>query len=148
MVALVLCACGCGRPTEKPTHRWLRNHTPAAKARKLRYAQKDPALMNARAKAWRDDPANRETYLASKRRNQAKRWHRQRAGSTDVDSAYEYMQVLLGDPCSYCGSRAEVADHIVPVADGGGSDWDNLTAACAWCNGSKHSRSLLTFLAA
>lgn len=40
----------------------------------------------------------------------------------------------------------EHVDHIDPVARGGSSAWDNLTAACAICNCSKGPKSLLMFL--
>ena len=40
----------------------------------------------------------------------------------------------------------EHVDHIQPIARGGTGSWDNLTAACAFCNGSKNSRTLLDFM--
>ena len=66
-----------------------------------------------------------------------------------TDEARAYVPVLLCDPCSYCGETPKriVIDHIVPVASGGTSEWDNLTAACASCNFSKGGKSLLRFLA-
>lgn len=48
--------------------------------------------------------------------------------------------------CVYCGQEATQVDHIVPRADGGGHDLDNLVAACARCNGMKGSRSQASFL--
>jgi 5-methylcytosine-specific restriction endonuclease McrA len=59
-----------------------------------------------------------------------------------------YPAILLGDPCSYCGAPAEHIDHIVPLRRGGSGDWDNLTAACAACNMSKSTKSLLAFMLA
>jgi hypothetical protein len=51
-----------------------------------------------------------------------------------------------GFTCQYCGRSApEVelhVDHVVPVAEGGGNDPGNLTAACVDCNLGK-SDSLL-----
>jgi hypothetical protein len=48
--------------------------------------------------------------------------------------------------CQYCGSHPPKAilhvDHIVPVADGGENDEDNLTTSCAACNLGKGARSL------
>lgn len=36
--------------------------------------------------------------------------------------------------CVYCGSPANVVDHIKPVYDGGMNDIANLVAACSRCN--------------
>jgi 5-methylcytosine-specific restriction endonuclease McrA len=62
------------------------------------------------------------------------------------DATIEYLRILRGDICSYCGKPAGTVDHIVPVASGGTNDWDNLTSACSSCNSRKHDRSLLAFL--
>ncbi len=61
--------------------------------------------------------------------------------------AIEYAEVLLRDPCSYCGDPAGEIDHIAPVFEGGKSNWENLTAACKSCNSAKHTRSMLHFFA-
>jgi len=58
----------------------------------------------------------------------------------------EWIEILAGDPCSYCGLPAESVDHIVPPGRGGTDEWDNLTAACLSCNSSKNNRSLWNFL--
>lgn len=60
--------------------------------------------------------------------------------------SHEYTFVLAADPCSYCGRGAGSIDHIDPVALGGSSGWENLTAACQYCNGAKGAKPLLTFL--
>lgn len=60
--------------------------------------------------------------------------------------AEEYVEVLRGDPCCYCGARMEHVDHIEPIIRGGSGDWDNLTAACAACNLRKQRRPLLAYL--
>jgi hypothetical protein len=59
----------------------------------------------------------------------------------------DYQAILLADPCCYCGAPCEAIDHIDPVARGGDGDWANFTAACASCNGSKHARPLLLWMA-
>lgn len=52
--------------------------------------------------------------------------------------AVEYWRILLNDPCCYCGTAGPVLiDHITARARGGGESWENLTAACPRCNGSK-----------
>lgn len=51
-----------------------------------------------------------------------------------------------GFTCRYCGAMAPavrlVVDHVVPVADGGSDDPDNLVAACVECNAGKADRPL------
>lgn len=48
--------------------------------------------------------------------------------------------------CQYCGAKAPdvklVVDHIIPIAQDGTSDLDNLTVACEPCNLGKGARIL------
>lgn len=60
--------------------------------------------------------------------------------------AVEYGEVLIDDPCSYCGGRGGEIDHVVPLKSGGTHAIDNLTAACPRCNRSKGARGLLPCL--
>lgn len=75
---------------------------------------------------------------------QIKMWARIRKLTPD---AQDYAEILVRDPCAYCGEPTEQIDHIDPVALGGTSDWDNLTGACQSCNARKEARPLLVFLA-
>lgn len=46
--------------------------------------------------------------------------------------------------CQYCGSKDGknmTVDHVIPKSLGGKSTWENLVAACKFCNAKKHSRS-------
>lgn len=63
-------------------------------------------------------------------------------------TAMPHIELLLRDPCSYCGERKPGIgiDHIVPRSAGGPNDWTNLTACCNQCNGRKHAKPLLTAL--
>jgi 5-methylcytosine-specific restriction endonuclease McrA len=36
--------------------------------------------------------------------------------------------------CTYCGGRANTADHVVPLVLGGSHDLANLVACCRRCN--------------
>jgi HNH endonuclease len=58
----------------------------------------------------------------------------------------DYVAIIKGDPCSYCGAPMEHVDHIVPFSAGGPTDWENLAPACARCNHRKSSKSLVFFL--
>lgn len=78
------------------------------------------------------------------------RWRaNQRRRGAPVDlTGLAYYDVLIHDPCSYCGAPPpSIVDHIVPLSAGGTSSWDNLTAACGPCNAAKGNKSLLLFLA-
>lgn len=44
---------------------------------------------------------------------------------------------ILSGPCTYCGGWSSCVDHVVPVARGGTSIVENLTAACDRCNSQK-----------
>lgn len=49
-----------------------------------------------------------------------------------------YYDVLYSGPCAYCGSTVpRVVDHVLPIAQGGFSDPDNLVPACTFCNAEK-----------
>lgn len=80
---------------------------------------------------------NREYFRAYFREQQ--RWRR----FGKDDESLEYADILLNDPCSYCGGPADTIDHITPTTRGGTSEWSNLTAACMRCNQSKRNRPLL-----
>lgn len=42
--------------------------------------------------------------------------------------------------CQYCGSRAESIDHVIPKSRGGEHVWENVVAACRYCNARKMNR--------
>ena len=50
--------------------------------------------------------------------------------------------------CGYCGERGGrlECDHILPVAQGGGHDMENLTTACRPCNRQKRDKTLAEWL--
>ena len=39
--------------------------------------------------------------------------------------------------CHWCGGHANTADHVTPIADGGGHELTNLVAACTPCNSAR-----------
>jgi len=49
------------------------------------------------------------------------------------------------ETCQYCGAqpgRAQLTlDHVVPRAQGGRSEWENVVSACAGCNHRKGGRT-------
>ncbi len=84
-------------------------------------------------------------YAASRQAYDKRR--RQRTYTQDDKTM---MDVLRGDPCSFCGGRSDrermAVDHIVALENGGTDDWTNMAAICRPCNASKKNRSVLDFM--
>lgn len=80
-------------------------------------------------------------------------WVQARGGPLLGVETQDFVEMLLDDPCCYCGTRTPRAvgtrpgritiDHIIPMLSGGGDTWANLTAACPSCNSRKGARPLL-----
>lgn len=75
---------------------------------------------------------------------------RSRYGKPDRRSTSRLrLQILARDgfTCRYCGAKAPRVelhvDHVIAVADGGGSEADNLVTACRDCNQGKGSRTIM-----
>jgi len=55
-----------------------------------------------------------------------------------VPFSRENIYTRDGDTCQYCNqmfARTELTfDHVVPVAQGGGKDWENIVTCCIRCN--------------
>jgi 5-methylcytosine-specific restriction endonuclease McrA len=72
---------------------------------------------------------------------------RKKPRSRDVRSSeVEGVELLLRDPCAYCGEAGQVNDHIDPISRGGVNEFDNLTRACFRCNMAKNAIPLLRWL--
>ena len=54
----------------------------------------------------------------------------------------EFERRFPGQPCFYCGGKAESVDHFVPRAAGGKNVASNLVPACNRCN---HMKGAFTF---
>lgn len=120
------------------TKRWRERHPGARRGEGVRRYERNREQIIAASTAWnRDNDERRREIVATSHRK-----HGQRDRSYDV-AAQEYAAILFGDPCSYCGGLCEVIDHVDAVAKGGGTGWDNLTAACNDCNARKHATPLL-----
>jgi hypothetical protein len=107
--------------------------------------------------AWRKANPERNAKLKrewdaanpDKVRSNSWRQGQRRRKAPPTPAARDYVEVLNGDPCAYCGGPMEEKDHIVPLFDGATeTDWSDLTASCLKCNRSKGTKSLLLFLLA
>lgn len=57
---------------------------------------------------------------------------------------YEYILILLKDPCVYCGELGcDSIDHIDPLSKGGLNGWENYAPAHKDCNNDKQDGSIL-----
>lgn len=120
------------------------NNARAKRAYQQRLQRENPEHKRAVNRRWAANqaPENRAVW------NHYNRIRRLSSGVAHIsDETRDYMGSLLGDPCSYCGSRQTGIDHIDPIVNGGGAEWDNLTACCRSCNASKGKRGILLFLA-
>jgi 5-methylcytosine-specific restriction endonuclease McrA len=94
----------------------------------------------------RKNRSNRE--WAGRNKDRIKAWSVARRGTIRdkkgfADAVAEILRRANG-LCCYCqkpSDRLEI-EHIVPIARGGTSDPENLTAACRTCNASKGSKLL------
>lgn len=104
-----------------------------------------PALHREKALAWQ--AVNRETVNHKLRRfrEQNPGYDAARRYSPDAETR-EWLVIIRGDPCAYCGAAMEQVDHIDPVSRGGPNHWTNFAPACGRCNASKHDSALLSWL--
>lgn len=72
------------------------------------------------------------------------RWNAIRRGLTSEHpgTSPRLRSILLGFPCYICGKPSEHIDHIYPVSRGGIDEPQNVAPACAFCNLSKHDKTL------
>jgi 5-methylcytosine-specific restriction endonuclease McrA len=120
-----------------------------SKAYRQSQMEKDPvrfrSMQTKRRRRWIE--AHPEQWLHLLRRKRAKG-----DGATILDLTLEQWQAILEKHnycCAYCGKSTEklTMDHIVPVSKGGQHTQSNVVPACSFCNTSKGSRDLATFLA-
>jgi 5-methylcytosine-specific restriction endonuclease McrA len=110
---------------------------------------------------WREEDRERarETVRKSKAKDpektklssllsEAKRRALRTGGASTRVSAAELRQrvALFGNRCFYCYGPFEHVDHATPLIRGGAHTISNLVPACAPCNLSKGSKTMLEFL--
>jgi 5-methylcytosine-specific restriction endonuclease McrA len=113
--------------------RYTAEHPDRVRASRAAYYARNRERVVARAVAWRRTAAG-------------KAMTQRRRGVPFTAEAVEYIGIILGDPCSYCGSTTTSVDHVQALSRGGSGEWDNLAPACHSCNSRKRDKSLLSFL--
>lgn len=97
----------------------------------------DPVFREQRATwqrlAYQTNPSRRQSRL------EANKSRKRGLDPADKDTL-DYIEIVRGDPCSYCGGDGGSMDHIDPVNSGGDHHWSNMTGACQSCNSSKRER--------
>lgn len=106
------------------------------KRRRAKYEANRPRELE-RMRAWR---------ARNPRHNVRRRLEARLENLPISDESVDYAEIILRDPCAYCGGEATTLDHIVPLSDGGTHDWDNLTPACKPCNSRKNDGPILDAL--
>lgn len=110
--------------------------------RMRRLRREDPEGM----RAQRREEMRRLPAETRRRWNQYNKANRAQVAKP-TDETWAYLELIVNDPCVYCGAPSEENDHIEPVTLGGGWEWDNFARACERCNRSKKAKRLLHFLA-
>jgi 5-methylcytosine-specific restriction endonuclease McrA len=117
-----------------------------ASANESRRYQKHRAKRDELVLAYRKEHPDFER-ARSKASNFARRARIKGASGTHTGTEIRSLVASYLGRCAYCfDAKAEHIDHVVPVAKGGTNDIGNLVPACARCNLSKGSRSLLAFM--
>lgn len=111
---------------------------------KARY-RADPETHRNKAKAYQK--ANRDKANARTRRfyEQHPGYDARRSYAPDAETR-EWLTIIAGDPCAYCGAPSGAVDHILAASQGGAHHWSNFTATCRACNSSKRDRPLLAWM--
>jgi 5-methylcytosine-specific restriction endonuclease McrA len=68
--------------------------------------------------------------------------HRQRAAQRGLRADLRSIQWArrlrtFNGRCAYCGGPMETMDHVVPLANGGGTTFTNVVPCCLDCNARK-----------
>ena len=103
------------------------------------YSANKEAVLTRTNRWHRDNPDKHRAYAIQSQ-------HKRRAVATDLEGMNDWVDILRGDRCTYCGGPMEELDHIVPVSGGGEHSWENLTSSCKKCNGTKFTKSVLEYL--
>ncbi len=79
------------------------------------------------------------SYVVESRRAEKQRKRARRAGRAADLMIYHwlYLLVVWRGNCAYCGRPFETMDHIVPLANGGGTTKTNVLPCCSDCNQAK-----------
>lgn len=104
-----------------------------------RYAQEHMARKVENVARWRRE--HPEEFHAW----QAKNRERRKAGQWTKE-AREWWDSLVDPLCSYCGAPATVANHVIPVSEGGNGSKANMAPACTHCNNTKQQMGFGEFM--
>ncbi len=133
----------CGRKASRERYSNNRDEICLYDRINARERYKDPikrARKQVRMRNWfAANPEKREEYAKSKKI---------RAASNKNPLTQEWVQILLKDPCFYCGNSCESIDHVTPVSRNGTDDVTNIMGVCKECNSSKKDKNLFEFLIA
>lgn len=77
------------------------------------------------------------------------RTHERRTLGTLTVQQWHDICELFSNSCAYCGSEYNLTmDHVVPVASGGLTEYNNIIPACKSCNSSKNAKDIIEWYTA
>jgi 5-methylcytosine-specific restriction enzyme A len=78
-------------------------------------------------------------FRVEARRAEKQRKRARRAGLRADLACHQWLYLLAAwrGHCAYCGQPYETIDHIIPLANGGGTTKTNVLPCCARCNEAK-----------
>lgn len=105
------------------------------------WRQNNPEKVREMAREYRHSPRGR----AAQARKKARRRDRLESGNHTL-TAGQWMQLKAAwsYQCAYCGCEPDELerDHVVPVVDGGDTDYENIVPVCSTCNKRKGGERL------
>lgn len=107
-----------------------------------KWRQNNPEKLSAGHKIWMRENAEHVLNYNRKRRAMKRKATIQKF---DVESLNQRMSVF-GYKCAYCRGPFEHIDHVKPLSKGGPHCLSNLRPSCAYCNLSKHNKTLKEWL--
>jgi 5-methylcytosine-specific restriction endonuclease McrA len=125
------------------TQSWKEAHREAVRASGRSYY----AAHKEESRQYRTEYLQRPDVKIRRRNTEHQRRETIRGTMQDLDSTIEYSQIILNDPCAYCGGSVNHIDHIDPLSTGSTHTWGNLTPACSTCNRSKWATPMLLWMA-
>lgn len=97
---------------------------------------------------WELARASEDAWAAANRVKRREYQHRRRAAvKRSAVILSDLLEVLVEQPCAYCGATEHIEiDHVVPLSRGGTHTPENLAPACGSCNRSKGAKLLEEWL--
>lgn len=124
---------------KKYKYRSWQNNQEKGRENARRRRQVNPEKEKERIRRWRQ--ANPDKDAATRNRY---RTRKTQAGGSYTSAEFKDLCHHYGSKCLCCGRDDVIlfADHVIPVAQGGSSNIDNIQPLCQPCNSRKSSKTI------